>query len=90
MAAGVKARLPNWQAGRAGCQNGRPANIVPNYQIIFSDFSLLTFKNCRVEYRYKKEKEKTMYNDFVSNLIVCFLLGCWVYLFIYIPLVFWC
>jgi hypothetical protein len=55
MAAGVKARLPNWQAGRAGCQNGRPANIVPNYQIIFSDFSLLTFKNCRVEYRYGKQ-----------------------------------
>jgi len=31
-----------------------------------------------------------MYNDFASNLIVCFLLGCWAYLFIYIPLVFWC
>jgi hypothetical protein len=22
--------LPKWQAGRPGCQNGRPANIVPN------------------------------------------------------------
>lgn len=29
-----------------------------------------------------------MYKDFGSNFIVFFLLGCWVYLFIYIPFYF--
>jgi hypothetical protein len=38
MAAGVKARLPNWQAGREICQNGRHQQILCQTKIFFLEF----------------------------------------------------
>jgi hypothetical protein len=35
--------------------------------------------------RIIEKKRKEMYKDFLSNLIVCFRLFCWAYLFVLVP-----
>ena len=35
--------------------------------------------------RIVEKKGKEMYKDFLSNLIVCFLMFCWAYLFVLVP-----